>query len=122
VFPMLGGMCFVFPTEGGLVWMGWGKIRLLESVCLQQDGPSAGCTIITALLSLAMGKPVRPDLAMTGALTLCRPSAHLQANQLEQFAPAAYEGQVMGLGGDSEVSRDVLCIPGPSCSLVIPLD
>lgn len=31
-----------------------------------KDGPSAGCTMITALLSLALDKPVTPNLAMTG--------------------------------------------------------
>ncbi|XAR52688.1 Endopeptidase La [Bertholletia excelsa] len=35
-----------------------------------KDGPSAGCTMITSLLSLAMKKSVRKDLAMTGEVTL----------------------------------------------------
>lgn len=37
-----------------------------------KDGPSAGCTMITSLLSLAMNKPVVRDLAMTGEVTLTR--------------------------------------------------
>ena len=35
-----------------------------------KDGPSAGCTIVTALLSLALGRAAAPDLAMTGEVTL----------------------------------------------------
>ncbi|KXS21509.1 ATP-dependent protease La [Gonapodya prolifera JEL478] len=35
-----------------------------------KDGPSAGVTMATSLLSLAMGKPVLPNVAMTGELTL----------------------------------------------------
>ena len=35
-----------------------------------KDGPSAGCALVTSLLSLALNKPVRPDIAMTGEITL----------------------------------------------------
>ncbi|XP_077187935.1 lon protease homolog, mitochondrial [Paroedura picta] len=35
-----------------------------------KDGPSAGCTIVTALLSLAMNCPARQNVAMTGEVSL----------------------------------------------------
>jgi ATP-dependent Lon protease len=37
---------------------------------IPKDGPSAGVTMVTALVSLAQGRPVRDDTAMTGEVTL----------------------------------------------------
>ena len=35
-----------------------------------KDGPSAGVTMVTSLVSLATGRPVLQDLAMTGEVSL----------------------------------------------------
>ncbi len=35
-----------------------------------KDGPSAGVTMVTALVSMAVGRPVRSDVGMTGEVTL----------------------------------------------------
>ena len=35
-----------------------------------KDGPSAGCAITSALISLALSKPMTNEIAMTGEMTL----------------------------------------------------
>jgi ATP-dependent Lon protease len=37
---------------------------------IPKDGPSAGVAMFISLVSLLLGKPVRPDVAMTGEITL----------------------------------------------------
>lgn len=54
------------------------------------NGISAGCTMTTSLLSLAIKKPVRKNLAMTGTVT---PS-----------------GKVLGIGSVSQQTRIQYCV------------
>lgn len=49
---------------------------------IAKDGPSAGVTIATALLSLALNKPMQQDLAMTGELSLGGKVKQLGLNQV----------------------------------------
>lgn len=50
---------------------GRGKVHLhVPAGAVPKDGPSAGITMVTALVSLLTGRPVNPDVGMTGEVTL----------------------------------------------------
>ncbi len=50
---------------------GWGKVHLhVPAGAVPKDGPSAGITMVTALVSLLSGRPVDATTGMTGEVTL----------------------------------------------------
>ncbi|KAK2501110.1 hypothetical protein MC885_019263 [Smutsia gigantea] len=69
-----------------------------------KDGPSAGCTIVTALLSLAMDRPVRQNLAMTGEVSLT--GKVLPVGGIKEKTIAAKRAGVTGIILPAENQKD----------------
>jgi ATP-dependent Lon protease len=74
-----------------------------------KDGPSAGITIATALISALTGRPVRADMAMTGEITLR--GRVLGIGGLREKALAAHHANIYHLLIPLENSKDLAEIP-----------
>ncbi len=74
-----------------------------------KDGPSAGVTLLTALASLATGKKVNPELAMTGEVTL---SGHvLPVGGIKEKVLAAHRAGIKEIIMPKENEKDVQDVP-----------
>ncbi|KRY30455.1 Lon protease -like protein, mitochondrial, partial [Trichinella spiralis] len=78
--------------------------RFLESAQLHihvpqggvpKDGPSAGCTLVSSIISLALGKSVRQNIAMTGEISLT--GKILPVGGIKEKVIAARRAEVTGI-------------------------
>ena len=95
----------------------WSDIHVhLPAGGRRQDGPSAGVTIVTAVVSVLTGKAVRPGVAMTGEITLSGdvlPVGSIEEKLLAAercgtahvIVPAANRADVMSVG--DELRREI---------------
>jgi ATP-dependent Lon protease len=74
-----------------------------------KDGPSAGVTMYTALVSLLTGVPVRPDVAMTGEITL-RGNV-LQIGGLKEKLLAAHRAGIKRVIIPDRNTKDLVDVP-----------
>ena len=86
-----------------------------------KDGPSAGVTMTTALVSALTGRPVRQDVAMTGEITLR--GRVLPIGGLKEKTLAAYRSGIRNLIIPEENQKDLEKIPDYvlSCFTVKPV-
>jgi ATP-dependent Lon protease len=74
-----------------------------------KDGPSAGVTMATALASLATGRPVRSDVAMTGEITLR--GAVLPVGGIKEKVLAAHRAAIKTVILPRKNERDLEDVP-----------
>jgi ATP-dependent Lon protease len=74
-----------------------------------KDGPSAGVTMVTAIVSALSGRPVRSDLAMTGEITLR--GRVMAIGGVKQKALAAHRAGIKTLLLPAQNKRDLPDIP-----------
>jgi ATP-dependent Lon protease len=72
---------------------------------IPKDGPSAGVTMLTALVSALTGRPVRRDVAMTGEITLR--GRVLPIGGLREKTMAAYSAGVKTVLIPADNERDL---------------
>src|SRR2546423_8839706 len=83
-------------------------IHLPENA-IPKDGPSAGITIATALISAITGRPIRENLAMTGEITLR--GRVLAIGGLKEKVLAAQQANIHNLLVPVENKKDIAEIP-----------
>ncbi len=76
---------------------------------IPKDGPSAGVTMFVALSSLLTGKPVRPDVAMTGEISLR--GAVLPVGGIKEKVLAAHRAGIKRIVMPERNQKDLIDVP-----------